>query len=52
MTINRKAMNQLRDCLELLKCGRAHQARYLLEVTIEAIERKPRREEQKRGEAA
>jgi hypothetical protein len=52
MYVNRKCMNQLMDCLDLLKCGRAHQARYLLQVTIEAIERKPKREEEKPGEAA
>jgi hypothetical protein len=52
MTINRKAMSQLRDCLELLKCGRAHQARYLLQVTIEAIERKPKREDERADKAA
>jgi len=40
-------MDQLHDCLELLKCGRAHQARFLLQVTIEAIEKpKPKAEEE------
>jgi len=40
MTINRKCLDQLHDCLELIKAGRIHPARYLLQVTIAAIEQK------------
>jgi hypothetical protein len=40
MYVNKRAMYHLKEGLELLKSGRAHQARYFLQVAIEMIERK------------
>jgi hypothetical protein len=52
MYVNRKAMKHLKEGLELLKCGRAHQARFFIQVAIEAIERKAKDEEERSDKAA
>lgn len=52
MYVNRRAMKHLKEGLELLECGRAHQARAFIQVAIEIIERKAKREEERSEKAA